>query len=248
MKFLYLIFLLLFTTLPCFSKDICNIFLNAYPDTLKSCNDNYLVFKNGSKLPFATSGISDFSQLIENAGIKDHLLIKYSKDDSSVLVKNHDPGRIRNEAFFKKMYGDTKKEVENNLVKVKWLPEHFNYNLLVTKINNIDKKMIKISDELSKIINKDNIDYLKPSGSFYWRKINGTNRLSMHSFGIAIDLNARHSNYWRWDMPRLKCRNKIPMEIVHIFEKYGFIWGGRWYHYDTMHFEYRPELLIDIID
>src|SRR5262245_1812136 len=27
------------------------------------------------------------------------------------------------------------------------------------------------------------------------------------------------------------------------FEKYGFIWGGHWYHYDTMHFEYRPELL-----
>ncbi|MEJ2663631.1 MAG: M15 family metallopeptidase, partial [Spirochaetia bacterium] len=28
------------------------------------------------------------------------------------------------------------------------------------------------------------------------------------------------------------------------FEKYGFIWGGKWYHYDTMHFEYRPELLV----
>ena len=38
-------------------------------------------------------------------------------------------------------------------------------------------------------------------------------------------------------------RNKIPMEIVDIFEKHGFIWGGKWYHYDTMHFEYRPELL-----
>jgi D-alanyl-D-alanine carboxypeptidase len=24
---------------------------------------------------------------------------------------------------------------------------------------------------------------------------------------------------------------------------YGFIWGGKWYHYDTMHFEYRPELM-----
>jgi len=23
---------------------------------------------------------------------------------------------------------------------------------------------------------------------------------------------------------------------------YRFIWRGRWYHYDTMHFEYRPEL------
>ena len=37
--------------------------------------------------------------------------------------------------------------------------------------------------------------------------------------------------------------NQIPMDIVRIFEKHGFIWGGKWYHYDTMHFEYRPELL-----
>jgi hypothetical protein len=28
-----------------------------------------------------------------------------------------------------------------------------------------------------------------------------------------------------------------------VFEQHGFIWGGRWAHYDTMHFEYRPELL-----
>ena len=32
-------------------------------------------------------------------------------------------------------------------------------------------------------------------------------------------------------------------EIVDIFERHGFIWGGKWYHYDTMHFEHRPELL-----
>jgi hypothetical protein len=34
----------------------------------------------------------------------------------------------------------------------------------------------------------------------------------------------------------------MPQEIVDIFERHGFIWGGKWYHYDTMHFEYRPEL------
>ena len=33
------------------------------------------------------------------------------------------------------------------------------------------------------------------------------------------------------------------MTIVDVFERHGFIWGGRWFHYDTMHFEYRPELL-----
>jgi hypothetical protein len=37
--------------------------------------------------------------------------------------------------------------------------------------------------------------------------------------------------------------NRIPLEIVAIFERHGFIWGGKWSHYDTMHFEYRPELL-----
>jgi hypothetical protein len=36
--------------------------------------------------------------------------------------------------------------------------------------------------------------------------------------------------------------NQIPWPIILLFEKYGFIWGGKWHHFDTMHFEYRPEL------
>ena len=38
-------------------------------------------------------------------------------------------------------------------------------------------------------------------------------------------------------------RNRIPLEIVAVFEKHGFIWGGRWYHFDTMHFEYIASML-----
>ena len=26
-------------------------------------------------------------------------------------------------------------------------------------------------------------------------------------------------------------------------ERHGFVWGGKWLHFDTMHFEFRPELL-----
>ncbi len=33
----------------------------------------------------------------------------------------------------------------------------------------------------------------------------------------------------------------VPRKIVEIFERHGFIWGGKWYHFDTMHFEFRPE-------
>ena len=38
-------------------------------------------------------------------------------------------------------------------------------------------------------------------------------------------------------------KNQMPAAIIRVFEKHGFIWGGYWYHFDTMHFEYRPELL-----
>jgi hypothetical protein len=69
----------------------------------------------------------------------------------------------------------------------------------------------------------------------------------MHAWGAAIDINTAHSDYWRWhgaaDGGVPAYRNRIPPEIVAVFERHGFIWGGRWSHYDTMHFEYRPELL-----
>ena len=67
----------------------------------------------------------------------------------------------------------------------------------------------------------------------------------MHAFGAAIDLNV--AGYWLWqkrrDAAQIAYRNRIPQEIVDIFERHGFIWGGKWYHYDTMHFEYRPEMI-----
>ena len=82
-------------------------------------------------------------------------------------------------------------------------------------------------------------------GTFLWRKIQGTSRLSPHSYGIAIDLSVARSFYWEWAHPKVPIRwqNATPQVIVDAFEAEGFIWAGRWHHYDTMHFEYRPELL-----
>jgi len=82
-------------------------------------------------------------------------------------------------------------------------------------------------------------------GTFNWRKISDTDRQSAHSYGISMDINVAHSAYWDWQRPKFPIRwqNKIPQVIVDAFESEGFIWGGRWQHYDTMHFEYRPELL-----
>ena len=104
-------------------------------------------------------------------------------------------------------------------------------------------------EELDELVPRTDLrKYLTPSaGVFNWRRVAGQSNLSVHSFGAAVDLNTKFADYWVWSggkpgrVPVYK--NKFPMEIVDIFEKHGFIWGGRWYHYDTMHFEYRPELL-----
>jgi hypothetical protein len=92
--------------------------------------------------------------------------------------------------------------------------------------------------------------YLFPlGGSLNWRSIAGTSRPSPHGWAIAIDLNPQYGACWRWQKSPsvasiLNRRRSYPGEIVKIFEAQGFIWGGKWSHYDFMHFEYRPELLV----
>lgn len=105
----------------------------------------------------------------------------------------------------------------------------------------------KVADEFSNYPHLQK--YLTQASTFYWRKVRGANRQSAHSYGIAIDINTSNSDYWLWKYPgkhetdKIGYQNRIPLEVVRVFEKYGFVWGGRWYHFDTMHFEYRPEII-----
>lgn len=39
---------------------------------------------------------------------------------------------------------------------------------------------------------------------------------------------------------------KTPRKLIEIFERHGFIWGGKWFHFDSMHFEYRPEFFAQL--
>jgi hypothetical protein len=53
--------------------------------------------------------------------------------------------------------------------------------------------------------------------------------LSFHTFGTAIDLNAR-DNY-------RGIAGKMDRAVVAIFKRWGFAWGGDWNYTDPMHFE-----------
>lgn len=54
--------------------------------------------------------------------------------------------------------------------------------------------------------------------------------LSLHSWGIACDIN--------WAQNRYGTNGNMHPKIVEAFEKHGFSWGGRWKTKDPMHFEY----------
>lgn len=201
-------------------------------------------------MPFDDGQKKTFAQLLQNADLEDQLAQKYplSRVQNPPTI-NQDPGRFRYEPFFRKMYGNTEAEVRKKLTEITWLPKTLKKKLLVTKVNDVDKHFQAVSNELEK--HPELLKYVNnPAGTFSWRVISGTNRLSMHSYGTAIDINLNLSHYWQWDCRckdesvQLKYRNLIAAQVVEIFEKHGFIWGGKWYHYDTMHFEYRPELLL----
>jgi hypothetical protein len=92
--------------------------------------------------------------------------------------------------------------------------------------------------------------------SWNWRNVAGSANRSYHSYGIAIDLletqQPGKEMYWQWTRDKginwrtvtADQRLNPPDPVIRAFEEQGFIWGGTWPWYDTMHFEYRPELII----
>jgi hypothetical protein len=59
---------------------------------------------------------------------------------------------------------------------------------------------------------------------------NPSRALSMHAWGLAVDFNVKGNEYGNRN-PQMDPR------IVEIFDKWGFVWGGRWSTPDGMHFE-----------
>ncbi len=207
---------------------------------IKKCKNNTILFNDGTTMLYDDGKKKNFVQLLNSPDIQDMFRFKYPKGAGSFVPPsfNSDPGRIRYEPLFRKLYGNSAVSVKQNLTTVNW----FGKPVRVTTVNGVDKALLAVQQELKKLPSGYRKYLIPIGGTFKWRKIAGTNRLSVHSFGAAIDINVKYSAYWRWSKG-VKYQNQIPHEIVNIFEKHGFIWGGKWYHYDTMHFEYRPELL-----
>lgn len=209
----------------------------AYPDYLQGIEGNELVWRDGTRMTLAALGIPE-------------------RDDGPPPRLPNDPRQIISESIsavdyepiYRRIYGDCRLgEVGPRLKPVRWLagsPDGGSL-VLMTRVNGVADALEAVSGELERLPAEFH-SYLRPLGGTYsCRNILFSQRLSLHGFGIAIDINPAHADYWLWsaagaDGARIP-RHRIPIEIVDIFERHGFVWGGRWNRFDTFHFEYRPE-------
>ena len=232
------------------TETIGGALLQAYPETLDRIEGNTLIWRDGTRMPLDDGkGKKSFEAWLAAPDIEDMFAVPYPSGDLvAAPLRNADPGRARNAAFFNRMYGDCRRgEVQPKLVEIRWLPKKAGQRLRVTRVNGVAERLASVSRELDELPARFDRYLVPAAGGYNCRRVAGTDRISAHGHGIAVDIAPRHAHYWRWSRPdgsgAYPYKNAVPLEIVRIFEEHGFIWGGKWHHYDTMHFEYRPELL-----
>jgi hypothetical protein len=222
--------------------------LRAYPDALAGFDGGNLIWRDGTRMPVGDGRPEkSMEEQLRHGSILDQLRLAYPAGAPPLTAPQQDPGRVRNEPFFDRMYGGCRSgQVARDLVPVVWLPVTWGHVVSITSVNGVDRQLAAVSRELDALPAEDKKYLYPPAGTYACRPVADTGRTSMHAWGAAIDINPGFSDYWLWrrttgGTPAYV--NRIPPDIVTVFERHGFIWGGRWAHFDTMHFEYRPELL-----
>ena len=179
-----------------------DVLIAAYPEHLASYRGDELIWKDGSRMPLGSAATRrPFVEMLEHGTIREQFAIPYPLATAPLQppALDEDPGRIRDEAFFLRMYGDCRKgEVAAKMRAVAWLPRHGGGTVRATTVNGVADQLEKASRELDELP-ESMIGYLIPmSGIYNCRPIAGTNRLSVHAYGAAVDINARFGDYWQW--------------------------------------------------
>ncbi len=200
---------------------------------------------DGTALPWNDGRLKTPFERLSNPDLKDMFFVPYTTGPIVPVEGSEDidePGRARVEQLFNATYGGSAWAVSQRLRKIEFFGKRYSVHPLA------HEPLKRVIARLAPLVRKQRwlAVFLKDmGGTWNWRPIAKSETLSTHAWGIAVDLNVKRAHYWQWQRPKqpLKWANKFPQEIVDAFEAEGFIWGGRWIHYDTMHFEYRPELL-----
>lgn len=126
-----------------------------------------------------------------------------------------------------KKYGNPEKQTAMILWDV---PANLEIGVIPKKIYCNKDMVIPLGNALKSLINSGYVKELKTwDGCFNIRKKRGLASMSLHSWGLAIDVNAFENG--------LNMQPKLSAGFVKCFTDAGFEWGGTWQRKDGMHFQ-----------
>lgn len=126
-----------------------------------------------------------------------------------------------------KKYGDPTKESGMTLWDV---PKELEIGVLPKRLYCNKDMILPLTKAFKNLISTGCVKELKTwDGCFNIRKKRGLASMSLHSWGIAIDVNAAWNG--------LNKEPQLSKEFVNCFTLAGFDWGGTWTRKDGMHFQ-----------
>jgi len=120
--------------------------------------------------------------------------------------------------------------VSNSNMVVWDVPANLEIGFIPKKIYCNKDMVVPLSHAFNNLIQRDVVSELKTwDGCFNIRKKRGGSTMSLHSWGIAVDVNAFANCFG--------CKPKLTAKFVKCFTDAGFDWGGTWGKPDGMHFQ-----------
>ena len=216
-------------------------------DTIFIINGSRIYYKNGKML--ARENLSKEKNYAS-------VFYEYKKGEMAKIPTLNEDILKQSRDFWDNIFGTEEMQIRKHCQLISFLDHKtFVNNICVEALRNIEKEIMnaaRTGKEVQRYLDELYIFY-----SFQQKQVIGSKNQSFHSYGLALDLvpksyKGKHV-YWKWSrvldrqnwfrIP-LKRRWHPPQEVIDAFENNGFVWGGKWYHFDTIHFEYRPEIIM----
>jgi hypothetical protein len=120
-------------------------------------------------------------------------------------------------------------ELEKDMVL--WdVPAELEMGVIPKRLYCNKRMVLPLTNAFKNIINRKLVGQLKTwDGCFNIRKKRGAGSPSLHSWGLAIDINAAWNGFGK--------SPTMSKELVACFTDAGFDWGGLWRRADGMHFQ-----------
>jgi hypothetical protein len=214
-------------------------------ETVLTIGGEEIYYKNGKMLSFENlDRHEDFEPIF----------YRYPLGPLTSLPAPVDFPENRSSDFLDALIGSTEHEIRASCQWVGFLGHRaYMHKICVSPLKKVEARIYEHAEKSKDV--RLFLSQLSVLYSMKRRNIAGSNRLSYHAYGLAVDIIPKSYKgkdvYWRWSKPLETDWGSIPYserwhppeEVIQAFEENGFVWGGKWYHFDTVHFEYRPEII-----